>query len=130
MKPALLLSLLLVACHSAPREDEHVQALERRVAVLERRLAALERAQDAERREQSSSADAVNTALAESCARDYALDLEAFRTDNGRYPSASELSAPAACEGLEVRFVERGDYHYSLRVKNPAGGNVVTQKSY
>lgn len=121
----LAAGLLLVLSACAARQDDRVAALEARLERLESEVRRLRtelnelHGQDAAR--------ITDLAGARTCALEVARALEAYRSDNGRYPRASEVTFPGSCAGLRVnwRALQAGRYAFDVLGE---GGQLLTRE--
>lgn len=129
---ALFLPLLLASCADRAEEGRAVDLTERlndRIETLERRVETLEGRLD-DLSEQTGDADRVaDLAGARTCALDLARTLEAFRTDNARYPRASEVTFPPSCTDLRVDWTRLTGGAYAFDVQDQRGRVLTRQRS-
>ena len=121
----LLLPCLLSGC--ADRASQRERDLEARVTRLEAQVrelsAALKRAQEP--------ADTENVAVlagARTCALDLARALEAYRTDNDRYPPPDLVGLPASCADFRVDWRKIAANAYAFGVQTQGGQNLTEQQ--
>ena len=128
---ALLAVILLTSCTGGNGEtrngDTGNAALADRVAQLEREVKRL-RAEVAELRGSSDPERVEVVAGARSCALDLARALEAYRTDNKRYPPAASITVPGSCSGLRVDWEALKENQYAFVVRDERG-EVLTRQA-
>ncbi|WP_157448893.1 hypothetical protein [Deinococcus peraridilitoris] len=116
----LALPLGLGAC--APGEGASANAeLEQRVQQLEGEVQQLRKELGELRGSDQSAAQVTDLAGARTCALDLARVMEAFRTDNDRYPRASEVTFPGSCAELRVDWRVLQGQRYAFDVRDRSG---------
>ncbi len=127
----LVLLLLLSACRPPqpdPQAAQQIAALSARIGTLETEVAKLKAGQ---RDSGVTNADDVTVrAAAQNCAIALARALELFRQGSleSRYPTASQVELPDACEGQRVGWQKLEAQGYTFAVTN-GDGQVLAQQS-
>lgn len=113
---------------SADSAAERVGVLEQRVTRLQAEVERLRGEVQALRGGQNA-ARVTDLAGARTCALDLARTLEAYRSDNGRYPNPSEITLPGACADLRVDWQKLAADAYAFDVRGRDGALLTHQAS-